>query len=138
MGNVATFAMRARPRDVSRRGARPSIAIVWMRCRRRPFLGGGGDYWCPRPWDMLWFVDVPATPFLDTFIFQVTFGAGYTFLDRCGQTMVDIERARPEWLASTATPMSGVMTNEVLRTNLAFNWDRFEIHVLRFQDNLEQ
>lgn len=85
-------------------------------------------------WGMFWTVDVPATPFLDSLVFQVTYGGGYTFLDRCGQTMVDIEKARPDWLHAGANPMSGVMANETLRTNLVFNWERFELHVMRFKD----
>lgn len=74
---------------------------------------------------------VPSKPVLDSFVFQVIFGAGYTYLDRCGQTMVDIERARPDWVPGEVTVQSGNMANEKSGMNLLFSWDRFNFTAMR-------
>ena len=67
-------------------------------------------------------------------LFQVVYGGGYTYLDRCGQTIVDIERSRPDWSAGDVNPYVGNVTNEPLRMAMSFNVSTFDLNVMRFSD----
>lgn len=68
---------------------------------------------------------VPARPVLDSIVFQVIYGGGYTYLDRCGQSLVDIERARPDWVPGEVNVFAGSINNEKLGMSVTFTVDRF-------------
>lgn len=70
---------------------------------------------------------ISAKPVLDSLVFQIIYGGGYTYLDRCGQTLVDIERARPDWIPGDVSTHSGQLSNEVMRLAASFSVDRFEL-----------
>lgn len=59
-------------------------------------------------------------PYLDVLIVEVRYFHGLTYLDRCGQTLLDIERHLPDWLAGEANPQSGSMENVGLDCSLVF------------------
>jgi hypothetical protein len=42
---------------------------------------------------------------LDRFIFEVRFGSGYLYFDRCGQSLLDIMHQRHGWLPLTINPL---------------------------------
>ena len=46
-------------------------------------------------------------PFLDTLVFEIRYAYGHTYLDRCGQTLVDIEQGMPSWMSAETTPNNG-------------------------------
>ena len=73
---------------------------------------------------------VPAKPVLDSFVFQAIYGGGYTYLDRCGQTLVDIERTRPDWVPGDVNVTAGNIANEKLRMGMQFTVDRFTVTTL--------
>jgi hypothetical protein len=43
----------------------------------------------------------------DRVVFEVRYAFGSTYLDRAGQTLVDLERSRPGWVPGEVTPQGG-------------------------------
>lgn len=62
-----------------------------------------------------------AVPTLDQVTLEVKYGFGHRYLDRCGQTLVDIEQQFPEWSFESATPDKGVVRHHKTQTNIVFN-----------------
>lgn len=49
------------------------------------------------------------TPFLENLTCEVVYAGGYRYLDRCGQTMLDLEALDDGWIPGEVTPASGRM-----------------------------
>jgi hypothetical protein len=64
---------------------------------------------------------------LDDIYFQIRYSFGHTYLDRCGQTLVDIERAFPGWIPGEITPSAGKLINPKEDLSAAFGPDSFTI-----------
>lgn len=47
------------------------------------------------------------SPYLERVVYEIRYSYGHTYLDRCGQTLVDIEQSMPHWMAAEPTPASG-------------------------------
>jgi hypothetical protein len=70
-------------------------------------------------------------PFLDQLHMEIRYEEGFTYLDRCGQTLIDIERQCPGWVAGDATPQSGGITHPVNRQSATFNTSFFSFSASR-------
>lgn len=73
----------------------------------------------------------PGRPFLDSLSIEIRYAFGHTYLDRCGQTMVDIERSGTGWVAGEANPNSGTMENPSLDATMWFDTQRFALSAPR-------
>jgi hypothetical protein len=58
---------------------------------------------------------------LSSVVFQVRYAFGHTYLDRCGQSMVDIEMNLPDWIAGEANPEKGQLANPKKGYVISFN-----------------
>lgn len=47
------------------------------------------------------------SPFLERVVYEIRYAYGHTYLDRCGQTLIDIEQSMPQWMAAEPTAASG-------------------------------
>src|ERR1700723_3746037 len=73
-------------------------------------------------------------PFLGELALEVRYAYGHGYLDHCGQTLIDIERSQPDWVAGDPTPQSGTLQNPKRNYNIAFDSHRFVITSLRPHD----
>jgi len=48
---------------------------------------------------------------LDYVVFEIRYGSGYLFFDRCGQCLLDIERECPGWIATMVNLQTGALEN---------------------------
>jgi hypothetical protein len=58
---------------------------------------------------------------LDRFIFEVRFGSGYLYFDRCGQSLLDIMHQRHGWLPLSINPQTGTLENPAKSFIMTFN-----------------
>lgn len=58
---------------------------------------------------------------LDTLSFEIRYAYGYTYLDRAGQTVVDVERRLDGWIPAQITPNNGLLSHPV--NNWTANFD---------------
>ena len=65
-------------------------------------------------------------PILDTFIFEIRYGFGQLYFDRCGQTLFDIERECEGWITIAADPQTGTLERPDKNYRVAFNNHKFD------------
>jgi hypothetical protein len=73
----------------------------------------------------------PFKPRLDSLSFEVRYAFGHTYLDRCGQTIVDIERGYPGWVPGSTDPHGGNLENPSMRATVRFSPDSFAFASVR-------
>lgn len=66
---------------------------------------------------------------LEQIVFEVKYKQGYRYLDRCGETMIEIENKLPGWIAGEAIPTGGKMRNE--GENMTFNFDSLKFDIAK-------
>jgi len=66
-------------------------------------------------------------PILDRWIVEIRYTFGHLYLDRCGQTIVDLEAKDPYWIVNEANPASGTLTHTRDNVNLQFTPHLFNI-----------
>jgi hypothetical protein len=69
--------------------------------------------------------------FLGELALEVRYAYGHGYLDHCGQTLIDIERSKPDWVAGDPTPQSGTLQNPKKNYYVAFDNRRFVISAIR-------
>ena len=79
---------------------------------------------------------VAGKPFLDSLTFEVRYAFGQTYLDRCGQTLVDIERLGTGWITGDVNPNGGNIENPATDCAIQFDTQRFAFTASRIQGNL--
>jgi hypothetical protein len=62
---------------------------------------------------------------LDSVSFEVRYAFGHTYLDRCGQTLVDVERNIEGWVAGDTDVQSGALANPSTGDSVRFSPERF-------------
>lgn len=67
--------------------------------------------------------DMP--PLLDHVAFEIRYGSGYLFFDRCGQCLLDIERECPGWTPTIVNIETGGLENPSKSMNANFNNQHF-------------
>jgi hypothetical protein len=72
--------------------------------------------------------------FLGELTFEVRYDYGYSYLDHCGQTLIDIERSKSDWVAGDVSPQSGNLQNPKMNYFVAFDVKRFLISGVRPRD----
>lgn len=75
--------------------------------------------------------------FLDVATVQIRYAFGHTYLDRCGQTMVDIERMLPEWIPGEVKPTGGNLVNAKDNFSAVFGNDAFTLTAQNPEDDLD-
>lgn len=60
-------------------------------------------------------------PQLIKIVFEARYEKGYKYMDRCGQTLIDIEEADKSWVPTTVNPQDGQMINLSTAMTLEFN-----------------
>jgi hypothetical protein len=63
---------------------------------------------------------------LDTVAFQIRYGSGHLYYDRCGQCLLDIEQACDGWLTISADINSGRLERPDKSFNVGFNNSSFD------------
>lgn len=64
---------------------------------------------------------------LDRWIVEVRYSFGHLYLDRCGQTIVDLEASDPYWVVSEANPSTGTLNHSRDNVTLQFTPHLFNI-----------
>ena len=72
--------------------------------------------------------------FLGELAFEVRYAYGHGYLDHCGQTMIDIERSKPDWVAGDVSPQSGSLQNPKKGYLAVFDSRRFVLSAVRPRD----
>ena len=69
-------------------------------------------------------------PFLDSLSFEVRYAHGHLYLDRCGQTMVDIEKRYEGWAPGQIDVNSGAIEKFDDNFNVQFNVNRYNFFAM--------
>lgn len=64
---------------------------------------------------------------LQKIVFEARYKQGYRFLDRCGETMIEVENKIEGWIAGEAVPTGGYMVNEAENMFFTFNSSKLDI-----------
>jgi hypothetical protein len=72
--------------------------------------------------------------FLGELTFEVRYDYGYSYLDHCGQTLIDLERSHPDWIAGDVNLQSGSLQNPKMNYVAAFDIRHFAISGFRTRD----
>ncbi len=70
-------------------------------------------------------------PGFDSLSFEIRYAFGHVYLDRCGQTLVDLERECEGWLAGESDPRSGGAARPDHDYSMQFGPSRFNFSVQR-------
>lgn len=65
-------------------------------------------------------------PILDTLIFEIRYASGHRYFDRCGQTLLDIERECEGWLGIAADPQTGTLERADKNFRVGFSNSKFD------------
>ncbi|GAX59105.1 chemotaxis protein histidine kinase and related kinases [Candidatus Scalindua japonica] len=71
---------------------------------------------------------------LQKIVFEARYKQGYRFLDRCGETMIDVENKIKGWIAGEAVPTGGSMVNEL--ENMFFNFNSSKLDLSQHYTNI--
>ena len=71
---------------------------------------------------------------LHRIVFEARYLQGYRYLDRCGETMVDIESSNPDWKLNNVNVNSGQMVNVNENITLSFNIDKLDLSKNNVED----
>lgn len=64
---------------------------------------------------------------LQKIVFEARYNQGYRYLDRCGETMIELENKAKGWIAGEAVPISGQMANDAENMFFTFNSSKLDI-----------
>jgi hypothetical protein len=64
-------------------------------------------------------------PLFDSISFEIKYGSGHLYFDRCGQCMLDIEREYPGWIATVVNVQTGRLENATKSLYANFSHERF-------------
>lgn len=73
---------------------------------------------------------------LGTLAFEARFKDGYRYLDRCGESIVQIQSHNSSWLPSSVNPMAGALRNEEKNIQLVMNTQGLAFNFYKFPINL--
>lgn len=62
---------------------------------------------------------------LDRLIFEVRYGGGYRYFDKCGQSLLDISQQSEGWLPLAVNPQTGTIENPGKKFAMSFNDSAF-------------
>ena len=74
-------------------------------------------------------------PELQTLIFEIRYASGHLYFDRCGQTLLDVEREHEGWLAGIPDAGSGSLERPDKKFRIIFNNTTFNFNVQRAYKN---
>lgn len=60
-------------------------------------------------------------PYFEKIIFEIRYAKGHRYLDRCGETLIEIEEKFPQWVHKEISPSRGSLINLGKDINLNFN-----------------
>lgn len=72
-----------------------------------------------------------AHPLLDYVTFDIRYGSGDLYFDRCGQCILDIERECPGWIPTAVTVQLGQLENAAKSFQANFNNERFNFTAIK-------
>jgi hypothetical protein len=75
-----------------------------------------------------------ASRYLDKIVFEVRYAFGHTYLDRCGQTLVDIERGVPGWIPGEVDVQRGVVFHATNGYTITFHSSAFNFNATSSED----
>jgi hypothetical protein len=64
-------------------------------------------------------------PFLQKIVFELRYAQGHRYLDRCGETFIEIEDRVPGWVPQEVTPSSGALIH--LEKEILFNFNSYKL-----------
>jgi hypothetical protein len=70
-------------------------------------------------------------PYFEKVVFELRFAHGHRYLDRCGETLLEIENRLPEWFPQEISPSRGALVN--LSKDMVFSFNSYKLDAS--QDN---
>lgn len=64
-------------------------------------------------------------PYFERVTFELRYALGHRYLDRCGETLIEIEGKLPEWIPQEVNPSGGSLVN--LAKNMFFRFDSYKL-----------
>lgn len=64
-------------------------------------------------------------PYFEKIVFELRYARGHRYLDRCGETLIEIEEKLPEWVPIEITPSRGSLVN--LSKDISFNFNSYKL-----------
>jgi len=64
-------------------------------------------------------------PYFEKIVFELRFASGHRYLDRCGETLIEIEERLPDWVPQEISPSRGSLAN--LSKNIVFNFNSYKL-----------
>ena len=65
-------------------------------------------------------------PYFEKIVFELRYAAGYRYLDRCGETLIEIEERLPGWIPQEIKPSGGQLVN--LDKDISFSFDSYRLN----------
>ena len=64
-------------------------------------------------------------PYFDRVVFELRYARGHRYLDRCGETLIEIEEKLPGWVPQEISPSRGSLIN--LEKDIQFNFSSYKL-----------
>ncbi len=64
-------------------------------------------------------------PYFEKIVFELRYAGGHRYLDRCGETLIEIEQKLPDWVPQEINPSRGSLLN--LAKDMAFNFNSYKL-----------
>ena len=64
-------------------------------------------------------------PYFEKIVFELRYAGGHRYLDRCGDTLIEIEERLPDWVPQEINPSRGSLVN--LAKNIVFNFNSYKL-----------
>lgn len=64
-------------------------------------------------------------PHFEKLAFELRYAKGHRYLDRCGETLIEIEEKLPKWIPQEINPSGGLLAN--LEKDISFSFDSYRL-----------
>jgi hypothetical protein len=64
-------------------------------------------------------------PHFEKLVFELRYAKGHLYLDRCGETLIQIEQKLPQWIPQEINPSGGLLAN--LDKDISFRFDSYRL-----------
>jgi hypothetical protein len=68
-------------------------------------------------------------PLLQKIVFELRYAQGHRYLDRCGETFIEIEDRAPGWVPQEVTPSNGALIH--LEKEILFNFNSYKLDAVQ-------
>lgn len=68
-------------------------------------------------------------PFFQKIVFELRYAHGHRYLDRCGETLIEVENRAPGWVSQEVTPSNGALM--YLDKEILFNFNSYKLDAVQ-------